>query len=474
MNGNAEGLKEYRAFIKEFLLPIIGISYNNNLIPTNVKSDNSDEIRQEGDKVIFSAFGRDVAWISIPYSLPDDIIAVGKSIIGSFFRVSRYNISTNSSVKLDYQADDIYQANIKLAIQKGICDWCAGGNNDQFHRLIHILEQWAVQTYEGKKVTFGFIFNPSIDLMSTNEYGTWLDFLSDDYAATLSDCIHSVIELDKNCNFSRYLSVTDGGIVSEYSLNSFLPYRFANVIQKYVKGDAVGVFLLNNGDIVLSKNQSVQFIKRNLKWLNMSYKVFKDIILAKFKRATVPEDLLEQVYASTLDVSFSHTGGIISVIRKLDHLIAVPKADEQVTKPTKALPILNPCDNLLYKKPLDVISSKMDEVQKNAGMKPLRSEEKQKRLLKREIVDALVCGRKFIKIDRKLRADLIAMDGACILDTKGNICAVGAIIQNDSGSSGGGRSAAAKKISNYGLAVKISTDGYIELFVEGEPVYAVK
>lgn len=116
----------------------------------------------------------------------------------------------------------------------------------------------------------------------------------------------------------------------------------------------------------------------------------------------------------------------------------------------------------------------MEDLQKNAGLKPIKKEEKQKRLLKRKVVDALVNRKGFLEIDRKLRAELIAMDGACILDLSGNVCAVGAIIQNDSGSSGGGRSAAAKKLSNFGIAIKISSDGYIELFIEGEPVYAVK
>lgn len=50
----------------------------------------------------------------------------------------------------------------------------------------------------------------------------------------------------------------------------------------------------------------------------------------------------------------------------------------------------------------------------------------------------------------------------------------GAIIKNNSGSSGGGRGAAAKKLSQFGFAVKISTDGYIEMYVDGVEIYAVK
>ena len=96
------------------------------------------------------------------------------------------------------------------------------------------------------------------------------------------------------------------------------------------------------------------------------------------------------------------------------------------------------------------------------------------RLLKRKMVKALVGDNTFPKMDRKLRAELIAMDGACVVDWKGRVCAVGAIIQNDSGSAGGARTAAAKKLSKYGFAVKVSTDGYIEAFVGDKNVYSVK
>lgn len=84
-------------------------------------------------------------------------------------------------------------------------------------------------------------------------------------------------------------------------------------------------------------------------------------------------------------------------------------------------------------------------------------------------------GNNFQELDRKLRCELIALDGACIIDAlQGTIYSFGAIIQNDSGSATGGRSAAAKKLSRYGAAIKISTDGYIDVFVNEMLVYSIK
>ena len=95
--------------------------------------------------------------------------------------------------------------------------------------------------------------------------------------------------------------------------------------------------------------------------------------------------------------------------------------------------------------------------------------------IRNKLLKQLIAGHNFRTLDRKLRCELIALDGACIIDARqGTIYSFGAIIQNDSGSATGGRSAAAKKLSRYGIAIKISTDGYIDVFVNEELVYSVK
>jgi hypothetical protein len=56
------------------------------------------------------------------------------------------------------------------------------------------------------------------------------------------------------------------------------------------------------------------------------------------------------------------------------------------------------------------------------------------------------------------------MDGATILDYQGHILAAGAIVKVKAGSEGGGRLAASKGLSKYGLGIKISSDGAIRAF----------
>lgn len=455
---------EYQYFLEKYLLPLLGITYNQNLRRVTGTSPDGQSrfIRKSGNYIYFSSYSEDVFSLEWKPPLAKDNLNLARAVIRAFFGVSKYRISsTPTAINMNYKADAVREENYRLAVQKGVCDWCAGTANEAFYRLIQILEQWSVQTYEGNHVTFGFVYDPKAkSSFSTDGYGNWLDFLKDDYAATLTDCIHSVIKLDENCDFVEYLSITEGNTVEEYDLSPLLPYRFARIIEKYVKGSCVGVFLLSNGDILISKNGAVRLIKRNLKWLNLSYETFLNMVESKVKRRKISEKLIKQIYASVLDVSFSHTGGIIAVVSDISKLT------------TKTASVLNMCDNLLDNHNPSEIEDYMRAL---SGKKRLPPTEIKKRMLKRKTIRSLVGGKKFSALDRKLRTELISMDGACILNFDGDICAVGAIICNDSGSSGGGRSAAAKKLSKYGgVAVKISTDGYIELFANYTPVYAIK
>lgn len=156
-----------------------------------------------------------------------------------------------------------------------------------------------------------------------------------------------------------------------------------------------------------------------------------------------------------LDVSFSHTGGIISVVSDIEKIVIEE-------------PILSVSDYLLNEKS-DI------EIENELRLQgETRENEIKKRILKRRVLKNFIAEKNFMQLDRKLRCELISLDGACILDKKGNVCSCGAIIKNDSGSSGGGRGAASKKLSAYGFSIKISTDGYIEFYIDRELKYAIK
>ena len=286
-------------------------------------------------------------------------------------------------------------------------------------------------------------------------------FLEDDSSAVLSDCIHSVMEIDKNCNLINYLSVTKNvPEIAACELNNHVPLRFLHTVQQFVSqkfgeagSDKVGIFLLSNGDILIVKNGSTKFVKRNLQWLSMNHSSFIASLGFDNRRSDDSfQELLANIYASVLDVSFSHSGGLIAIVDST-----------KIPEMTSGY-VLNPYNNLNLAEDVALMDS--------ASLKydPPKSEQ----VIRRKLLTKLLRNTTFSNVDRKLRSELIALDGACIIGTNGNIYSCGAIIQNDSGSSTGGRSSAAKKLSRYGVAIKISTDGYIEVYKDTNLVYAIK
>jgi hypothetical protein len=69
--------------------------------------------------------------------------------------------------------------------------------------------------------------------------------------------------------------------------------------------------------------------------------------------------------------------------------------------------------------------------------------------------------KKFYELDRRLRQELVAIDGATIISHEGDLLAVGTILKIPGGSAGGGRLAAARALGNLGLGIKVSQDGGI-------------
>ena len=83
---------------------------------------------------------------------------------------------------------------------------------------------------------------------------------------------------------------------------------------------------------------------------------------------------------------------------------------------------------------------------------------------KAQCLKKIIDGKKFHELSRKLRQELVAMDGATVVDLDGTIIAVGAILKIEAGSEGGGRLAAATTLAKYGIAIKISQDGILKAF----------
>lgn len=460
---NSNFKEDYEEFLCEYVLPLLGIEVDaeRTMLDRNERyiGKQMPVVEQSDSTLIFHISEWRVFSVPCAMQIPEDDLALSRRILQSFPDIAQYKMTGGGRfLPQDFpyklQKKSLYRA----TIQNGIARWLAGDQkNNNIGALFDELETWAVKTYEGKNVTMGFIINPEAESNFSVGKQKWLNFMHDDASAMLTDCIHSVIELDAQCNYVAYHSLSEGNRIPGCKLSYKTPLRFSQMIQTLVRDKKCGVFLLNNGDIVLAKDQEVRFVRRNLRWLNLSYSAFRNALQpfveknngASAASVAKMECLLESIFASVLDVSFSHSGGIIAVVGT-----SWPGSTLVDSRENK--PILAPCDDLL--------SSAYDVGENNEDI----------RALKRVILKQLIAGKPFDKLDRKLRGELLGLDGACIIGRTGKVQAFGAIIQNDSGSLGGGRGAAARKLSEYGMAVKISTDGYIEVYVAGNLVYAIK
>lgn len=454
---------DYEDFLCDYILPLLGIEVD----PARKGVDRTElylgekypVIEQTEGRLNFNVSGWRIFSIPCAMEIPDDDISLVLRILQSYPDIAQYKrTGMGRFLPVNFPYQEQKKALYRATVQNGIGRWLAGDQKN--HNLVALfdeLETWSVKTYEGKHVTMGFIINPDAESNFHVGEQKWLDFMDDDASAILTDCIHSVIELDAQCNFVAYHSLSERNQMLGCKLTHKAPLRFSQMIQAHVRDKKCGVFLLNNGDIVLAKDQEVRFVRRNLRWLNMSYSAFRNALQPFFDRnkgkSTTSENrlekLLESIFASVLDVSFSHAGGIVAVVGKT---WPGSKVENECGEAT----VLATCDDLL---------SDAYDIEDNA---------KDIRALKRAIIKSLIGGKTFDKLDRKLRSELLGLDGACILTCNSKVQSFGAIIKNDSGSLGGGRGAAARKLSKYGMAVKISTDGYIEVYVDGEIVYAIK
>lgn len=369
---------------------------------------------------------------------------------------------------------------IDCTIDSAMCKSIFNGKETKLYDLLLKLKEWSTKTYEGKRVPFAFIVDIDNGNASNEQNLDYLKFLDLDFCATLSDGITSVITLDKNCNFVSYESLVVNNKVIGSSLYNAMPLRFAQILDNYVKGkNKIGIFLLINGDILLAKNREILYVYRNQKWISFSWERMYYSLMTTLKMSNKDNEieiLLKEIYASTLDVSFAHTGGIIAIVNSNDEFFSknciLSCMDDLYNN-------FNLNKDELREKFIQEYKDKNNKTEITDKTSKILENDFEKRYLKLSAIKTLIEIKNkpinFVDINRKLRAELIGLDGATIINLNGELISVGAIIQNEKGSSGGGRGAAASKLSDYqGFAIKISTDGYVELYDQKEICYQIK
>lgn len=332
-------------------------------------------------------------------------------------------------------------------IEKAICKALTTTANKTLHSLLRALEGWSQRTYEGNDASFGFIISSKRAGKKSNPNLKLINLLKSDFSALLSDGINTVLEISTDGYLTDYLTVP-----KTFDQALLVPYQYIRVAS-LCTGNKIGVSLIPNGDILIFKEKTLLFAKRNGKWISFSH----EEIISKLADRTgdYTQEVRKAIYLSSLDTSFAKTGGCIVHLNKEDYF--------NVLKHIDICDCLN--ENCYdYKMQENISQSFFFDATLSQDIQPFDEFLREEKMIKTANLIQLIGGRKFFDLDRKLRLELMSIDGATVIDADGAILAVGAIIKIEAGSTGGGRLAAAKTLSKYGMSIKISNDGRMEGF----------
>ncbi|MHB1326170.1 MAG: hypothetical protein ACYC0L_08220 [Thermoleophilia bacterium] len=233
---------------------------------------------------------------------------------------------------------------------------------------------------------------------------------SESFGPVMTNGYDTMIVVGSDGDIHQFLQLSTG------NESRTAPFRL-NEVACWATGDRISIVLNRHGEVLVFQGSSLRFARRSGKWLHYVHE-------ANISRMNPPHnrELRRAIYESCLDVSFARSGGCLGVI-----------AYGQTGK-------------------LAYLVDKQDLLSLTGSYKT-------------KLVANAIDGKAFHELDRRLRLELMSMDGAVVLDWHGVVLAAGAIIEVPAGSAdGGGRRAAAKKLSTAGLGLKVSEDGSISGF----------
>ncbi len=350
------------------------------------------------------------------------------------------------------------------AIEKSICQsLCEQETANCMFAIINEIEKWAARTYEGRKIAIGIIINIGQDISAQEDALSYSDIMNNDFFALLTDGVSSYVEFDKKGYLLGYVQMD-----KVKKLPTICPFEYENVA-RYCNERRIGIVLTKTGDILIFKNRNLLFANRLGRWNIYSHE--EVIQLLSYRGNYSIKDIRRSIYYTDLDCSYSYNGGCIVYLNKneaegaLAHINAHDIIDEKYFEMKKAQ-TLEIAGRLYNFQSLSSV-----EAVYNVPYLTFLQEQK---CVKAQCLRKIINGRPFHELSRKLRLELVSMDGAVVIDSEGTIIAVGAILKIEAGSEGGGRLAAATTLSKYGTAIKISQDGIIKAFFPDKKTNKVK
>lgn len=296
-------------------------------------------------------------------------------------------------------------------------------------RIFRALRRLAEQTYENKPLTFGCLVDSSRTGRASEVARFPDDWLSKKRFRALSDAYHTAYLVSSNGKLIKFLDLQRA--TPPAAPRNYFP-EWCRDIALHSRDGRVGFALTRHGDLLVFDGGTLRFRYRFGIWQYWNHSHLVDLLKNSARVQKVPRKIIPRVanalYRAALDVSFRRTGGMFVVLRNRQRIDQLVRAADRVGH-------------------------------------VVRSE------LNAEFDEALP-GSHIQSIPRSVVVELAALDGAVVLSNQGEVLAYGAVLnplrKGNADAEEGSRTKAAIGASYYGLAVKVSSDGDIILYVKGK------
>ncbi len=277
---------------------------------------------------------------------------------------------------------------------------------------LRFLQERAGATYEGQAVHLNLLVD--LSLQERDGSKPFVDELTRfDWHALLGSGITTGMLLDQSGRLSEIVQLPPP---IGHNLNALRPDVFSAIGDLTIlEGRRRALSLTRSGEILVFQGGQLRLIHRNGSWRGMPFEAIQGI--AWDPDARISKTVKKAVLASVIDACLGHHGAAIGIVSRghLRDFMASQTVREDDLWP----------DNV------------------RASLFPVA---------------------KFQDLPRRLRLEMLSMDGATVLDYQGTILAAGAIVKVPGGSLGGGRLAAVKALAKYGAAIKVSQDGPAKIY----------
>lgn len=330
-----------------------------------------------------------------------------------------------------------------FVIERAICKSVSESSYETLLEIVSQLNKWSSRTYEGQRATFGFLLCNIKAGEKSNPNMHISNILQENFSAVLADGINTCFKISSDGYLLNYITLPDSK-----SQDISAPYEYIDMAN-ICYGSRVGLSLTSSGDILMFHEKNLVYAKRSGVWTRYSHEEIIDRISDNSN--DLSDKTRKAIYLSSLDVSFARTGGCVVHLNKNN--------DGAILK------LINEADILMedyynqkYEQSQDLLIEDPNKIDTHLPYQAFLESEKGSKISN---LRCMISGRKFGDLGRKLRQELLSVDGATVIDYDGDIVAVGAIIMIENGSFSGGRLAAAKTLSKHGVSLKISEDGQI-------------